>query len=47
MAKDQKQQESEWDRVYRDVEESRRSSGGKLPDPKQYKDLTKSAGSKK
>lgn len=46
MAKGEAQQESEWDRLFRDVEESRRSGDGKLPDPKQYKHLTKPVGSR-
>jgi len=39
------QRESPWDRVFRDVQESRERNGS-LPDPRQYENLTKAAGSR-
>jgi hypothetical protein len=45
MAKSQSNSKDAWDRVYRDVKESREQNRS-LPDPQQYEGLTKSTGSK-
>jgi hypothetical protein len=46
VGNDAKLEESAWDRVYRDVEESR-DRNGHLPDPTPYSSLTKPAGSRR
>lgn len=40
-----KEKAEKWDRVFEDVEQTRRD-GGKLPDTKPYEELTKSTGTR-
>ncbi len=45
MTKPQQTQTATWDELFREVEQSQKDNSA-LPDPDQYRDLTKSAGGK-